>query len=173
MMLPNLQLKRGLKYTGVGARITPTPVCDFMTEFASFANEHGLILRSGGAIRGADAAFERGAGELKEIYTKDCALPAQAFEIAKNHHPVFEYLPKWHQLLLARNVLAVLGGKLNDPSSFLICWTQDAMTKKEQRSRHSGGTGHTIDIALSHGVPVLNLNVQEHFEYVKNTLMGK
>lgn len=69
--------------------------------------------------------------------------------------------------------IAVLGGKLNDSSSFLICWTQDAMTKKEQRSRNSGGTGHTIDIALSYGVPVLNLNVQEHFEYVKNTLMGK
>lgn len=70
MMLPNLQLKRSLKYTGVGARITPTPVCDFMTEFANFANEHGLILRSGGAIRGADAAFERGPVSSKKSIPK-------------------------------------------------------------------------------------------------------
>lgn len=73
--------------------------------------------------------------------------------------------------LLARNVLAVLGSTLDDPSNFLICWTQDAMTKKEHRSRNSGGTGHTIDIALSYGVPIINLAVTEHLDYVKNILM--
>lgn len=167
-----LKLEKGQKYTGVGARITPTPVCDFMTNVAEKANSLGLILRSGGNPRGADYAFEQGAGSLKEIYTKRSALPAKAFEIAKAHHKVFEYLPLWHQLLLTRNVLAVLGKDCDDPSSFLLCWTQDAMTKKEHRSVNSGGTGHTIDIALTYGVPVYNLNVPEHLEYIKNTFLG-
>lgn len=170
-MLQIAQLKSGIKYTGVGARLTPSHVCNQMTEFAECAHSRGWILRSGGQPLGTDWAFEKGAGDRKEIYTKRSKLTKEMYAIAKAHHPIFDYLPAWHQDLLARNVPVVLGEKLDDPSSFLVGWTQDGMHTKEQRTKKSGGTGHTISIALAYGVPVFNLNVQEHLDYVTHTLM--
>ena len=54
-------------YTGVGGRETPPHVLNLMTRIAQGLAKVGGILRSGGA-RGADSAFEAGAGAAKDIF---------------------------------------------------------------------------------------------------------
>ena len=54
-------------YTGIGARRTPPEVLALMTRAAFALLKRGYVLRSGHAI-GADSAFERGAGEGKQIF---------------------------------------------------------------------------------------------------------
>ena len=54
-------------YAGVGGRETPAHVLNLMTRIAQGLTKVGGILRSGGA-RGADTAFEAGAGSAKEIF---------------------------------------------------------------------------------------------------------
>ena len=43
----------------------------------------------------------------------------------------------------------MLGPKLDAPSDFVLCWTEDGEA--------SGGTGQAMRIAAAHGVPVYNL----------------
>jgi predicted Rossmann fold nucleotide-binding protein DprA/Smf involved in DNA uptake len=54
-------------YAGVGSRQTPENILHLMTRIAMRMAELGWVLRSGGA-KGADYAFEKGAGDKKEIY---------------------------------------------------------------------------------------------------------
>jgi hypothetical protein len=69
-------------YTGIGARRTPPEVLALMTRAAFALLKRGYVLRSGHAI-GADSAFERGAGEGKQIF-----LPAPGWRgSASPFHP--------------------------------------------------------------------------------------
>lgn len=163
-------------YTGVGSRECPINVGKVMTEIASFLESEGYVLRSGGAP-GADTFFERGVEFYKDIYLArrldfghDSHLhhvSEEALEMAKSIHP------NWNapgmrannnrgQLLHGRNCYQVLGDNLDDPSKFLICWTENGEAK--------GGTRTAIKLAERHSVPILNLgscktgNYMEAFE---------
>jgi len=145
-------------YTGVGSRATPAYVMEMMEEIAIECEKKDLILRSGGAD-GADTAFENGAGESKEIY-----IPWKGFngsssfryesspeaeKIARTIHPKWGSLSYGGKALHTRNVHQVLGQNLNEPSDFLVCWTENA--------KDVGGTATAIKLARKNNIPIFNL----------------
>ena len=152
-------------YSGVGSRESPNDVMLAMTEIAIRLDLRSYILRSGGAD-GADLAFERGATN-KEIWvpwkkfngSESTLLPSpEAFELAKTIHPVWHKLTRGAQRLHARNCHQVLGGDLNTPSSFLLCWTKDA--------KATGGTATAINLALQRNIPVFNFATVQDNDYI-------
>lgn len=150
-----------LYYTGVGSRSTPSSIMALMSHTASVLENHGYTLRSGGAP-GADYAFEEGVVHdcNKEIWVpwigfnsnNSTNIPsARAYDIASTVHPAWDRLKESHRLLHARNIHQVLGADLNTPSSFLICWTENADVK--------GGTATAIRLAHRYNIPVINIGV--------------
>jgi hypothetical protein len=131
-----------------------------MTAVAKHLAARGLVLRSG-AARGADSAFEAGAGELKEIFlpwpgfngsrSSFSSPPPHAFSLAARHHPAWDRCSPAAQKLHARNSCQVLGPDLKTPSSFVICWTPGGSG--------SGGTGQALRIADHHDVPSFDMGV--------------
>ena len=163
-------------YTGVGSRKTPDHILDVMENLALFYKSKDWVLRSGGAS-GADTAFSDGAGDNKEIYTANVSnfvsatIYSKAVNIASKVHPLWRKLPDYARKLHTRNVFQVLGSDLNTPSSFLICWTPDGCISHETRTIGTGGTGTAISIADLAGIPVLNLNRQDHLWKTSLVLM--
>ena len=141
-------------YTGVGARSTPSEILEMMTAIATVLAPK-YTLRSGGA-KGADAAFEAGAGLNKHIYYANDATP-EAMEIASRYHPAWNRCSNYVKKLHGRNAFQVLGNNLKTPSEFVICWTPDGCKKHKQRTINTGGTGTAISIASEHNVHVWNL----------------
>jgi hypothetical protein len=155
----------GKAYAGVGARKTPTEICEQMTIMAAALEDFGLVLRSGGA-EGADMAFERG---VKDPANKEIYLPWPGFnahseegvvwaseqrvlearKIAAKAHPLWDRLSGTQQHFHIRNVFQVLGRDLNDPVSCVICWTEGG--------KHGGGTGQAIRIAQAYSVPIFDM----------------
>ena len=150
-------------YAGIGARETPGSVCDLMTKIAACLGGRGFNLRSGHAA-GADRAFEAGAlPDLSEIYLPwrgfdgavggrfptDLGIAMKAEAIAGKYHPAWDRLSRGVRSLHARNVLQVLGERLDSPSKFILCWTPGGGIE--------GGTGQAMRIAIGEGVPVFNL----------------
>jgi len=135
-------------YTGVGARKAPPNILKEMTKIASFLEDKGYTLRSGGA-EGSDQAFESGVKELKEIYVPKQAT-SESIELASKVHPAWYNCNYWVQKIHGRNVMQVLGLTLDKPSSFLICWTKDGRTV--------GGTATAMKIAGQNNIPIYNLN---------------
>jgi len=134
-------------YTGVGARKTPINILEIMTAIAVKMASLGYILRSGGA-KGADSAFEQGAGIQKTIfYAKDTTYEAE--QIASQFHPAWERCNPYVRKLHGRNVFQILGADLKTPSQYCICWTPGGI--------NTGGTGMAISIAEAYGVTVVNL----------------
>lgn len=159
---------------GIGSRETPDDILDIMYEFAADAAEAGYTLRSGGAP-GADTAFELGCSSMlgpKEIFlpwprfnqntSNYTTAPVKAFQIAAEHHPFWHNLKYTTKKLMARNTLQVLGQKLDDPVKFVVCWTPDGSLNGI--SRESGGTGQALRIADAYGIPVFNLQRDDHRE---------
>lgn len=166
---------RTLYYAGIGSRETLPDIMLKMTAIAKRLAALGFVLRSGGA-KGADQAFEDGAGEHADIY-----LPHNGFRnkytynhpkyrliredvfgiaitIAAYIHPAFGFLDNRSQLLIARNGCQILGDDLvTDLSDFVVCWTPDGCETKRERSRDTGGTGQAIQLADMLGIPVFNL----------------
>ena len=160
-------------YAGIGARKTPNKVLQRMTLYGKILADLGFILRSGGAT-GADTAFERGcniAGGSKQIY-----LPWRGYN--NNSSPYFHvsdaaldiareiYGPRWKRMkpsvhkLMARNIYQILGQALDNPSSFVVCWTVDGAKTESERTRLTGGTGQAIACASRYNIPVFNLQIE-------------
>lgn len=156
-----------LCYTGVGARKTPREVLNLMSDIAFMLNDLGYTLRSGGAV-GADRAFENTAVRKSIFYAKDCTSKAE--KIASKFHPAWNRCSSFARKLHGRNAFQVLGKNLNDPSSFLICWTPDACTCHRDRTIRTGGTGTAISIADNYGVKVWNLANKSHADHWKLSL---
>ena len=148
-------------YAGIGSRSTPEHIQTLMSRIARALWHDGYTLRSGGA-QGADRAFANGAG------TADIFLPwpsfapvrfvghtymdrptAAATAIAREFHPVWKSLGQGAQKLHSRNTHQILGGNLDDPVRFVICWTDP---NKE------GGTGQALRLARHRGIQIFNLN---------------
>lgn len=155
-----------MKYTGVGARVTPR---EMLGEMYSLGERYGLIgaeLRSGGAL-GPDSAFESGADAANG--PKKIFLPWQKYN--NNTSPLFEAPDAAFEMLdiivpeakkrsdsvrgmFARNCMQVMGETLDDPSEFVACWMK---TKAPV-----GGTGVTVRIAQYFNIPVFNLKYDMH-----------
>lgn len=163
-------------YAGIGSRKTPEEILRVMEIFATFSAPVAT-LRSGGAP-GADQAFEFGAilgGGRMETYLpwkgfegiQDGAItkPSKlAMEIAEQYHPNWDRLSQGARKLMARNSYQILGSRLNedDISDLVVCWTSDG--------KASGGTGQAIRIAADYDVPVLNLQREDDYHYMCETL---
>lgn len=134
-------------YAGIGSRETPNKVCHAMTVLAKHMAKQRYVLRSGGA-RGADTAFEEGAGRLKEIFTSRDATP-DAILLASQHHPNWGACNDYARKLHGRNAMIVLGRDLKTPIVGLYCWTPGGLI--------IGGTGLALRIAKAHGILTINL----------------
>jgi hypothetical protein len=167
-------------YAGIGSRETPNDVLDLMRRYAKRLEFLGFLLRSGGAAR-ADEAFDTSTtrseiflpwprfdsfGKRKtklpkgpEIVVYDSATDA-ARSMAARHHPKWHDLSEFVKALHARNTHQILGRSLKDPSAFVLCWTPDGSTGKT--TSKTGGTGQAIRIARAHGIPVFNLQRDDH-----------
>ena len=142
-------------YAGIGSRRTPQDVLDLMEKAAAKLRNRGFVLRSG-AADGADAAFERGAAGVAEIFLpwkgfnnhKSCRfhIRTAALELAEKHHPKWAYLSQGARRLHARNCYQILGEYLNQPVKFVLCWHNG-----------SGGTLQAVRIAESLEIPVFNI----------------
>jgi hypothetical protein len=150
-------------YAGIGSRSTPLDVIELMELVAEALAWQGWTLRSGHAP-GADQAFESGAGGSAEIYLPwptfehsrgieartiiDRPSP-DAYEVAAEHHPQWQYLKRGAKALHARNSHQVLGADLRTPVKFILCWTKLA--------KGEGGTGQAIRIAKANDIPVYDM----------------
>mgnify|MGYP006307016045 CR=1 FL=1 len=134
-------------YAGIGSRKTPFEVLDKMKNMALALQNVDYILRSGGA-RGADSAFESGAGDKKEIFTADDATP-EAMILTSKYHPNWNACKPYVKKLHARNAMIVLGKNLDKLVDFIICWTPGGTG--------SGGTGQALRIAKAYGIPIYDL----------------
>lgn len=138
-------------YAGIGSRETPERILNQMNAVAVVLQENGWRLRSGGA-KGADDAFERGAGVRKEIFTaKDAANDKAAMALAEKFHPAWDRCSKFARALHARNGYILLGRDLATPVRFVLCWTKDG--------KATGGTGQALRIAADPAcaIPIFNL----------------
>jgi len=149
------------RFAGCGARKSPPEIKNLMTRIASYLCANNWVLRSGGAY-GADTAFEIGCDSIngrKEIFTVESNIPSQAFEIAKQFHPVWDNLNDYVKRLHGRNSMIILGPDLKTPVNFVVCYTADG--------KFSGGTGIGMHIATKYNIPVFNLRfekVRKQFE---------
>ncbi len=160
-------------YTGVGSQITPHKTLQLMTTVAKWLHDKGVTLRSGGA-NGADTAFERGAGNKKEIFlpwkgfnnNKSLlhTIPDKAFEIASKIHPAWHKCSPAAKKLHSRNVLQVFGKDLHTYSQFVICWTPGG--------EEVGGTATAIKLAKRVGIPVYNLAIRSDRDEIRNQIKG-
>jgi len=176
-MTAALRTQRG-SYAGIGSRATPPDVLKLMTMLAVDLAAEGWTLRTGGA-KGADRAFFDGstaAAGRTETYLpwpgfggiQDSRLDRpgkRAFEIARRHHPAWSACSSAAQALHARNSHQVLGETLEDPSSFVVCFTPDGSLTGD--SREAGGTGQALRIASTADIPVFNLRRPEHRERIE------
>ncbi len=173
----------GGTYAGIGSRDTPADVLGLMSSVAAKLGNQSWTLRTGGA-RGADRAFLDGATSVRggtEVYLPwpqfednrhfRLERPSRrAYEIAARHHPAWTSCTAVVQALLARNGHQVLGEALNDPATFIVCYTPDGSLTGD--SRRAGGTGQALRVATSAGVPVFNLQRPSHRERVEAWLFG-
>lgn len=159
--LPDFSDMNNIYYTGVGSRKTPGSIINLINEISFVLTKKGFWLRSGGA-NGADQAFENNS-ELSDIYfAEDSSIESE--EIAAKFHPNWNNLSPFVKKLHGRNSFQVLGSKLNEPSYFLICWTEDGCTRNSERNQDTGGTGTAISIADFYKVPTYNLGKKTHFD---------
>lgn len=161
---PENKRNGAIYYAGIGSRETPADVLDVLGKVADTLDF--TTLRSGRAD-GADTAFERGTLGYRELYepenidNNDFGNAKQAIEIARAIHPTPQYLTdgSWKLNLQARNSYQVLGKDLKTPSDFIICYAQyrTKTTRNGYKYQTRGGTGQAIRLALSKGIPVVNL----------------
>lgn len=169
-------------YTGIGSRSTPDDVLNKMFDLAGILENLDWTLRSEGQPKGADGAFYHGVKHTQNriIYkpihwskrNDEPEIINEAYVIAAKHHPVWDKLPFYAKNLMARNVHAVLGDLLDNPSLFVVCWTPDGMNNEKPRTIESGGTGHTLSIANEYGIKIYNLKNVEDEEALNISLNG-
>lgn len=167
-------------YAGIGSRETPQSVLELMTELASCFEKEGFILRSGGAI-GADTAFDNGISDRSKrqlflpwpgyngipegvgVYSRFVSsdIATKAMQLAEAVHPNWPACSPGARKMHARNGLQIMGPKLDELSSFVICWTKGGTG--------AGGTGQAIRLAKAASVPVFDLG-KPRFELVLREL---
>lgn len=149
----NITDKTGPKaYAGIGSRETPPEWLDVMTLIARRLDAAGWVLRSGGA-RGADQAFAAGSSR-KQVFTSRFPLHPAARASVALFHPAPYRLSVFARILHARNAHILFGAGMDDPVTFVVCWTP--------WGSGSGGTGQALRIAHACGIPVFDLGLEAH-----------
>lgn len=162
-------------YAGIGSRKVPPEVADQMREFAYHAAKRGWTLRSG-AADGSDRAFETGcddAGGKKEIFLPWKGFNGHpspfhtpddgAYKIAAEIHPAWQFLRPPARKLVARNMHQVMGPRLTQCVSCVVCWTPDGCESFSTYSQQTGGTGTAIALASLNLAPIFNLKNQDRY----------
>lgn len=144
-------------YTGIGSRETPQIALSCFTTLAMMLAQEGYTLRSGGA-EGADSAFEKGAGDNKEIYlpwknfsnnpSNNFVVSEEALEMAAKYHLYWDRCSPGARKLHGRNCYQVLGLDLKSPTDFIVCYTKDG--------KGGGGTGQALRIAKDLGIKIFD-----------------
>ena len=151
-------------YAGIGSRETPLDICDYMTATAERLAKLDFVLRSGGA-RGADKAFEAGAGKAKAILRPEDATTSAIREAAR-FHPAWKKCSPLAQRYHGRNVMIILGeddlGNEEMWVEFVICWTPPDIPR--------GGTKLGMRVAEDRKIPVFNLAVPGMEENLESLL---
>ena len=161
-------------YTGIGSRKIPEDIKRKFVTYGAALAELGFTLRSG-AAHGADAAFEEGCDSVdgkKEIYlpwkkfnkhkSELFYISPEALEIAEEFYgPRWKFVKTFTHKFMARNMYQVTGMNLDEPSKFVVCWTPDGCSTREERTNKTGGTGQAITYASELGVPVFNLKNED------------
>ncbi len=158
-------------YAGIGARDLKSGLSIEFITIGRHLAQKGYMLRSGGA-EGADSAFEDGSDDgsgQKEIFLPwkgfnhngsnlilPDPIPKEIIVIARNIYPRWDKVSEPVRRLHARNVLQVLGWDLNDPSSFVICYTERPYNDPQA----IGGTMFGIVLATERSIPVYNFYVR-------------
>ena len=156
-------------YAGIGARDTNEPTRRWIEQAAAALARAGWTLRSG-AAEGADSAWERGArtaGGNVEIYLPwdgyngrspdgESTFAAPESEertaFAATHHPAWRRLAPGPRALFTRNVAELRGADNRTPLAGLVI----AATPN---GKPVGGTGHTLRMADTLGIPAINLGL--------------
>jgi hypothetical protein len=151
-------------YSGIGSRDISKDIFDLFTRLAIELCKIGGILRTGNAD-GSDKAFRTAVKDSskKEVYTPQDATK-ESIKLAMDLHPKPEKCNGYVQKLLGRNSFQILGPNLDDPVSFVLCWTPDGVTEHRDRTIATGGTGTAISIADTHDpkIKVWNLRQASH-----------
>jgi len=137
-------------YTGIGSRATPQVIQREETKLSIYLSDKlHYILRSGHA-EGSDIAFERGvvSYRMKEIFPIGYPVTEESWELVKHVHPNIKAAKKYRSTL-GRNPFQLLGKNLDNPSDFLVCWTENGESV--------GGTAVNIRIARIMQIPTFNL----------------
>lgn len=153
-------------YAGIGSRKTPESVLGIMRRIGVDLAQKGHTLRSGGA-EGADKAFEEGAKSVNgkmEIFLPNGGNKNLWFwkYWAKKYHPAWDKLGEYAKQCHARNIAIMLGEEGDSRADFVLCWTPNAEL--------SGGTGQSMRIAQSYGIPIYNLFYKHTSEWFLHDL---
>ena len=169
-------------YAGIGARKPPADIEETCGEIGAALGQFGYTLRSGGAD-GCDKAFEDGCNEVegsKQIFLPwknfnnnpsrrylGAIIPKELEDIAAAIYPLWGYVSMAVKKLHARNVQQILGEHADDPSDFVVCYTE----RPYNEPKAIGGTMFGIVLATQHKIPVFNLFLPEaeeqFFDFLK------
>ncbi|MCB1711190.1 MAG: hypothetical protein KDH96_01545 [Candidatus Riesia sp.] len=155
-------------YTGIGSRETPNHILDIMTTISKLLDNHGFVLRSGGAD-GADTAFATGSTN-QDIYVpwknfnkvKNGIFTGnveEGMQLASKLHPAWERCSLGAKKLHSRNTFQILGpDPISNPikTKFVVCYTKNAEI--------IGGTATAIKLALQNDIPIFNLGMYDNFQ---------
>lgn len=173
-------------FTGVGSRRLDHDGELACIDIGRYLTDAGYILYTGDAPKGCDVVFWDSAHPRRRvrfgpptrkrpnpdtIYVQPGTTSYRLAEhIAGHTHPAWRWLKPEHRELHIRNAFQVLGSNLATPTEFLICWTPDAVERKDKTSKKTGGTGTAIRIADSFGIPVFNLASPTAIDRLENYL---
>ena len=165
---------------GTGSAKTPREILQIMTEIAERVKAQEGWVRTG-HFRGADQAFQQGAGKSAVVYLPyenfNANIPMQTDKFmnletvrqldSEVHrfatHSVYKYHPAYKGLhaeakrKLAISYLQILGLK-GTPVDAVVCWTENY-----KNGRPKGVASQTVRIAEDYGIPIINLSGGYYF----------
>lgn len=154
-------------YTSVGSRKTPLEELMLQSKLVYLLNLLNITVRTGDCPEGGDL-YTRHSVKVNpnaiEVYRPSDVNDA-ALHLASQYHPYWDNCKWGARRLHARNGFQVLGMGLDDPSAFLVCYTESGALTQEERIKQfkkTGGTGQAIALAEAHRVPVFNLGRSDH-----------
>lgn len=185
------------KYAGIGRREVPKFIEHLMYALGYSYAKQGIVLRSGGAAGSDDAFERGALAYCKDntiapVSLLEIYLPKEYFngrsvklpwcydyrltghnnqplldKLVNTYHPAPHRLTSWSRPMMERNCMQMLGGQLDNPSDFVICYTDDG-------DANTGGTGFAKKVAGHFNIETIDLyyphNVSKALDFVsRNT----
>lgn len=169
-------------FAGIGSRETPIEVQKLMSKVSTMLECYGYTLRSGGA-NGADIAFELGICDPNNmniylpydgfndkyhdgksyIYIDENNVNYKDAYASLKYHPRGFNLSRSAKQMMCRNYFQVMGINNQEPSEFIVCYTEDGKLK--------GGTAQALRIAIDKDIPIYNLGDKNYIHYNANDIV--